>query len=270
MKPAKKSSLTRFLALTSLASVCLLAAPTSALAAVMSDNRDDPAYSDGWAVGDNGGTGLGQWTSLTDTFLGASDANGSGTNAGATDIDSPVSGQSWGLLGDGGTAAEAFRSLTFVVGETFSLGFDGGFTNNGQAAGFGLRSGTTNILEFFQFGGQNYYSFNAPGGSGIQTTNGLHAFTDDGMVVTFTLTSNTTWTGSVTFLDDASTDNFGGTMADISANPIDTLRLFNFSSSGNPAGNAYYNNLTVVPEPTTFAMLFGGVGMLTLFGRRRA
>ncbi len=257
-------------------SIAALAMSTSAGlgATVAFDNASDgayqPSFSD-WGSGDNGGTGFNAWSGLTDIYVGSSGDNGNG-NSGSSSIDttgpSNATGESWALRGDGGTngSGAALRTLTggdLGVGQSIQLGFDNGFINDGSSVGFSFQSGGTARFEYFFTGGNS--NFTVSGLSNQSTTQG---FSDDGMMTIFTLTSVDTFSFTVDFLGTGTTDQtFTGSLKGIDGTGIDTIRFFNFSSSGDPAGNAFYNQLAVVPEPSCLALItLAAVG---LAGRRR-
>jgi PEP-CTERM motif-containing protein len=239
---------------------------------IASDSASDAAYQppfNAWANGDNGGFGFGAWTGVVDNYVGNSEVNGDGNNsegfAPGVDIDTasqaPLTGTgaSWVLRGDGSTNGfgEAIRPFSqgLQTGWTFRLDFDNGFVTNGNSVGFGLRSGTTNLFEFFFTGGN--LSYTVAGSTQQFTTQG---FTDDGMRTIFRLTSPTTYSFTVDFLGVGTVDQtFTGTLA--AAGTIDNARLFDFSASGDPAGNAFYNSMEVaVPEPSTWVAAVVAVG----------
>ena len=240
-----------------------------AQAQIASDSASDATYQppfNNWQNGDNGGFGFGAWSGLTDQYVGNSDVNGDGSNsqgsAPGQDIDTAsqapltATGASWALRGDGNIGA-AFRGLPALqVGQMLRLDFDNGYINAGQSVGFGLRSGATTRFEFFFAGGSTSYT--VAGSTNQGTTQG---FTDDGMRTYFTLTGANTYSFTVDWLGlgTGGDETFTGTLQN--AGTIDTLRLFNFSNAGDPAGQAFYNSLQVVPEPSTWlagAMTLGG------------
>lgn len=47
------------------------------------------------------------------------------------------------------------------------------------------------------------------------------------------------------------------------------IMLEDFSGSGGVAGDAYFDNISLVPEPSTYAMLIAGLGLLGFIARRR-
>jgi hypothetical protein len=229
-----------------------------------SDSASDAAYQppfNNWTNGDNGGFGFGAWTGVVDNYVGNSDVNGDGSNsegfAPGVDIDTAsqapltATGASWALRGDGtaGGTGEAIRpfSAGLQTGYTFRIDFDNGYINSPNSVGFGLRSGTTSLFEFYFTGGNANYTV---AGSTLQST--IQGFTDDGMRTYFTLTGANSFSFTVDFLGIGTVDQtFTGTLAGIGT--IDNVRLFNFSNAGDPAGNAFYNSMEiVVPEPSTW------------------
>ncbi len=229
------------------------------------DNAAQPAYADGWEAGDNGGSGFGAWTFVGQGFIGTSTANGNSMGG----IDS--SGVSFGLFSNAGAPAnaQAIRpfSSSLAVGETFMMDFDNGFVATGGIVGFALRNAANNSLFQFTFtGGENFYRIE---GSTSQTT--AHGFTSDGMRTSFTLTSESTFSFSVQFNDNMALEVFTGTLAN-PGGAITNLRLlaFNTTDPNGSLSDVFYNNLQVIPEPSSIAllaapMLLGG----WFFARRR-
>ena len=258
-------------------SICI--SVTLHAAAIAFDSASDPTYQPpftNWASGDNGGFGFGAWFGVTDQYVGDSDANGSGVNSGGAatppgvDIDTPadapltLTGASWALRGDGGVAGEAFRPFLgdLAVGQTFRLDLDNGFLNTGESAGFGLRDGGTNLFEFYFQGGDSFYTVNDGTGENPTTV----GFTQFGLRTSFTLTSATTYSFTIDSLGTGPGIDqlFTGSLA---SGAIDNVRLFNFSTSGDAFGNAFYNSMEVVPEPSTW--LVGAMALGACFYLRR-
>lgn len=242
---------------------------------IASDNASDPVYqagAGGWTAGDNGGTGFGAWTTVTQGFIGSSTTNGpSGVSGGIN-----TAGQSFGLFSNVGAATlgEAIRPFSsgLSVGDTFSLQMDNGTVGTGGSVGFGLRSGGTNRFEFYFAGGSTSYTVDgANGGSVFQTAQG---FTPNGMTASLTLTSTDTFSFTVAF-NGGSTETFSGTLDGTAGSTIDNFRLFTFNpNDNNPSGetNAYFNSPTVVPEPSSLSLLAGPaiLGAWFFVRRRRA
>jgi len=226
------------------------------------DSAADSAYNDGWQAGDNGGSGFGAWT------LGGAVSNGghfvgdSATNAGGGSGNINTSGRAWGMWAQTGSLVDAIRPFTggaMTVGQTFELDMDNGWIAPAAAVGFGLRnSSDVNRLELYFTGGQSHYTLNIGGttsDSGIDWTgNGLH--------VEFTLNSGNGYSLAVT-PSGGSTSTLTGTLA---ASDIDRVRFFNSNAAGGDSGpnyDAFYNSLSLVPEPASLTLVtLGGVSLL--------
>ena len=239
-------------------------------ASTASDNASNPPYggSHGWNAGDNGGTGFGAWSTVTQGFIGSSTSNGTSPSGG---ID--TGGVSFGLFSNTGAqgTAEASRPFTgnMTVGQTFNLAFDNGFVGNGGTVGFGLMSGTTPRFEYFFVGGNNNYTVS---GSTGQTT--THGFTADGMQTAFTLTGTDTFKFTISFNSGTpTTETFTGTLKGTAGTAITGFRLFDSDPNQAPAGSdAFYNSPTLVnavPEPSMLSLLAGPTLLAGYFFLRR-
>jgi len=253
------------------------------------DTASDVAYNgpadtplgDSWATGDNGGNGFTAWTLIPatgDFSIGLSAGNGDG--GGGIDIDTLHLGvndtRSWRITSNDGLA-EASRGFTggdLSIGQTFNLGFDQGVvdTNPGFAdgdgvgkVGFALRSGGITRFEFFNLGGagSNRYTVNAATGGGNTS---LGSFTDEGMTTAFTLTGPDSYSFSVTFLDTGAVETFSGNLLNTGGLDNVLLSVFNTTPGvglSNPTSDVFYNSMSIVPEPSSLAMLLtGGVFLL--------
>jgi len=79
--------------------------------------------------------------------------------------------------------------------------------------------------------------------------------------------NTTKWSSNATFLLDGVSTKLGGSIS-----PHDlTGTTFTFQYGGNKADQFYLGGLVVsaVPEPSSYAMLLGGIGLLGLVARRR-
>lgn len=249
----KKLALT-FLTLVSAASLVSAALPGT-------DNAADTAYSDGWQNGDNGGT-LGTfapWDLTSNNNDGTTNFAGyfiGDSTAGTGDIN--TSGGSFGIFANPSTAfADAKRDFgsALAVGQTFSITLGVNFRNGNK--GFSLESGATEIFNF-NVGGDDYQA----NGSSLGLTYSPTA--------TFDLSFTQTSAGGGTF-----SIFFNGTNVTPGANTFSGLatgfKLYNSGTdNGDAENNLYFNNLSIVPEPSTWVMVAGGLGMLTLLRRRRA
>ena len=261
--------------------VAILAVPLSQAAAPAFDSASDVVYDapGGWAAGDNGGFGFLPWIMPGASvapffqFMGSSVVNGDGLDDGLPlgvlgdgDINTPSAGgpRAWGLLAvPPAGLSEAFRPFAaapLLPGETFSINMDNGFVAAGGAAGFGLLSAGVARFEFFA-GPAGYTVMDAAG-----FTPAPVPFTTEGLTIAFTLVTPGTYTITVT--------PFGlppivsPVLVLAAGGGIDTVRIFDFSSGagGGPA-DIYFNNMSIIPEPTTVTLV--GLALAGLLAVRR-
>ena len=230
-------------------------ATTGAWAALEgTDNAADSTYSDGWTTGDNGGT-IGSFLpwDLTNTggggfsgyFIGDSTAGSGNLNTG---------GVSFGIFANpGGAFADANRSFAtpLLLAQTFSLDLGVDFRNGNK--GFSLFQGATEIFNLNV--GSNDYQVN-----GVSL--GLGFIPDAVFSLSFTQTSLT----GGTYLVSVGANQFTATYTGVASG----FKLYNSDTdSGDPANNLYFNNLSIVPEPSSLALLAGPALLAAWFTVRR-
>lgn len=245
---------------------------TSALATIIAqDNADDPAYAT-WDPGDNGGFGFGGgWTfrnqsnvvlTSTNSQRGwfAADSRGNNNPAGAGgdsngdfDINTPASaaGKAWGLYSNGTTLDQVYAIRPFngdlLVGDTVSWYMDNGNITSTQVVGLRFLSNpadiTSRVFEVRFVGGDSEYS---TVGNPNQTLTSI-GFTREGLKIDYTLTSATTFSLTVSRLQNNGTviqtitgNNVAG------AGPIRALAFKNQFAGTGATNDAYLNSLTVV------------------------
>ena len=261
--------------LTTLAAAAF-AVGTNAYAIIASDNAGN--YGGVWNNGANGGTGFNAWaiTSSNGTggfggnFLSSAAASNSPSFAGIGGMSDVSFALYANPLGSGAYVdADRGFSSAMSVGDVFSfqwgINFDSGSDTNIPVTGykgFNLYSGGTG-------GTQLIYVANA--GSSDITVNGNNTGFDYGtnaMTWTFTLTSASNLSISATPRN--ATNSSYNTNLTVAGAP-DAIRFY---ASGMQAGNAaqpYFNNLSVVPEPSTYALLaLSAAGLAGYAARRRA
>lgn len=243
---------------------------TSAALISASDNAAHSDYTGGWDNTDFGNWGSGWTLNITSgagRFVATSTANGNGDNNADGDID--TGGRAWGLFANSGGLAEAFRSFArpMQAGDSFSLDIDTGFIDASNTVGFGLQtSGGTNRAEVFFIGGNANYT--VQGSSG---TNSGVGFTDEGLTVRIDITGSETFTATLTPKGGSSTVLSGLSMANTGAGAITRFRLFNANAGFDADSNAYFNSISVVPEPSSLSIAaFGAIFIGALFLRRKA
>lgn len=233
---------------------CFYASTSTYGTLVANDDASESAYDDGWATGDDGGSGFGDWTLQKD----GSDSQ-SGFFVGASDIN--TADRSWGMYANDSKIANAYRPFdaALSVGQTFSLRMDNGAVQDGGSVGFGFQNASgENVWEFFLNGSNTTYSVNQSGGfsgTGVNETTG-------GLDIVFKLTSSTAYSVEITPIGSTTTTKTGNLLSPTGGTTITQLRLFNFNAGSGGGSDLFFNNLSAVPEPS--AML--GVGMVGLLG----
>lgn len=215
------------------------------------DNSSNPAYSGGWNTGTNGGTGFGSWT--------INDGNG-GHYIGGTGLGPNTFGIYNTTDPNNTQVTEVLRPFTgsLLPGQTFSINLGFSSFAAGGSVGINLRSGSTDVI-----------SLTTTGSGDWQLNDGGSNFSAGSLAIantpyTFTFTYNGSNSYSFTLTGSAGGMNFTSTNPLIGS--IDTFRAFDFNQGG--GANFGFDNLAIVPEPSTWVMVAGGIGMLTLLRRR--
>lgn len=238
--------------------VIAIAFVPGAFALTASDNSGN--YS-GTFIGLNQGTGFSAWT--------GSATGGGGNYIGA----SGLSSSSWAIYAGGaaGNSYQATRpfSTAMSIGDIFTvqLGYTATVTSGGEI-GINLFSGGSFRLGFKFIGGQTNWQLN-DGGSNFAT--GLtFAGGNPGATINFGFTRNAgngyglnITQGAESYIDSNMT-SASGSMS------IDSVQFYSSAQGGSQ--NVGFNNLSVVPEPSTYALLAltaAGFGAHVLRRRRR-
>lgn len=279
----------KFARITAAAVLASCITSTTAYSAAMAyDDASKPVYvsANAWNEGQNGGFGFEPWDMQFDSNPGdtgtlyiSSQGNGGGT--GNIDSTTVLGGRAWGLFARNFTnQSAAVRQFTpggvtgdrtLGIGEQFRVKFDNGYvdTYGGTGAGivgFGLQnSAGHNRFEFFLVGGNpatNTYTLNIA--NNVQT---IHTETYAGMTLLFTLTGPDTFKLDITYGQGTPiTETFTGDLEGDSGSGIDRFRAFDFQAG--PSGrNVFYNNIEVIPEPSSLGLL---AACALGFARRRS
>lgn len=241
----------------------VLGAVTSHASNNASDNAGNYVATGSFGAGTaaNLGTGFGAWSFAT-TGAGGSYLGETSSATGLPETDT------WGLYagGDAGNTSSADRQFTggaLVAGQTFSIdmGNSASIDNPGDV-GVNLLSGATPVFTIKFAGGQSDWQIN-DGGSDFNTTIPYAANT----IINFSFTYNGGNSYSVAMTEGATTYNANNFTATNSLTDITGDRLF--STTQGPGQNVGFNNMEIIPEPSTYAMILGGFGMLIMFRRMR-
>jgi hypothetical protein len=243
-----------------------------------SDNAGNAAYNDGWQTGDNGGSGFGAWTlnalnpnvDRNGFFIGDSSGNGTSPSGNIN-----TSGRSWGMyanqvIGMSGpdigisSATRLFTGGELSAGQTLLISMDNGFIN-GWAGGQGSVGFTLNRFSFFFASGDSEYRV---GYGDPANTTGLFGtgipFTDGGLDLAFTRLNANDYSLTVTPAGGSAVV-INGTMPD-TGGFVDGITLYNRVAGQDAPHNAFFNSMTIVPEPSTLAL---GLSAFLLLGLRR-
>lgn len=243
--------------------------PQSLIAQIASDNAAN--YLNGWTDGSNEGAGFNNWSLNNNNDAGVFGGNFLGdATSGAGDIN--TSGSAFALYANPGSAfSTAVRSFGSGLGVNDQFSFQMALNFDNGNKGFNLRTGGDSIFNFNVGSGGSVSSPNAtlnPGPGAGYDYGGNDAVIDVLLLVT-----------SATSLDyqinRTSSQGFQNTLfSGEVTNVTGTIDNFEFYISGTDAGdqnNLYFNNLdvSVVPEPGTYALIFGWAAMLWIAVRRR-
>jgi 1,4-alpha-glucan branching enzyme len=232
--------------------LCSLAAPS------LVPGMGSIPYTVIWTNGANGGNGFAPWQ-LSPTsggsnvffYIGSStlNDNSSAPSNGSNDIN--TAGVAWGITALDGVLANARRPFTNALasGQSFQIDMDNGYINTGGSVGISLENSSSNaVWQYYFQGGASSYTINAGSTNGSAMPN----FTVDGMHITFTLTSASTYSATVlTYTPGGgpgagTTYTYTGSLLNPSGGQsITSVRLWNYQAGSGTNYNAYFNNLSI-------------------------
>ncbi len=248
-----------------------LLSASGAFALTASDNAANYAGS-GWTDGSNQGTGFADWslnnngdgsTLFGGNFLGDSTSGAGNINTG---------GNAFGMFANPNAAfSTAVRSFGSALGvnDQFSFQMAVNFDNGNK--GFNLRTAGDSIFNFNIGNGGAVSSANAtlnPGAGAGYNYGGNDAVINVLLLVTSpnALSYQINRTSSQGFQGTL----FSGEVTGIAAS-IDNFEFYVSDTDAGDQNNLYFNNLdvSVVPEPGTYALILGWAAMLWIAVRRR-
>jgi hypothetical protein len=162
------------------------------------------------------------------------------------------------------TDTHMFNGGALAIGQTVSLAFEMSATNPHTDVGVDLLNGSGAAVTFGIFGAEPDPTNPFYTGSGYFYSDAGSSYVSAGSMgyqyhVPFNISF--TVTGANTYSAVAGTDSWSGTFSG------SLLGIDVFNNAAGNGSDVAFNNLTVVPEPSTWAML--AMGGVTLLGRRR-
>jgi glycosidase len=220
--------------------------------------EDKAADYQSWANGSTGGTGFGAWA------LEAAANSGHFIASTGENPSLSIGSKAFGMYANSGATAGASRSLNqaLAVGDSFSLSFENGDISMPEnenitgGVGFALLNASSNTLwQLFFNGGENNYKHGA--GNGEDTGVG---FTYDGLDVTFTLTSATSYKATIKPRGGTAKTVTGTLPSPEGGQSIAKVRFWNWNAGNGDGCNVYFDNLKV----TSTASAPGETAMATV------
>lgn len=203
----------------------------SGMATNAADDAGQPAYTNGWQTGDNGGSGWGAW-SLTNYGAQA------GCFIAADESNLDIGPQAWGLWANSSNTAEIARPFgaALATGQVFRLQFDNNWIEKGFSVGIALQNtARDNLFEFMFIGGATNYIVN----DNILTRDTRIPWSSNGWDMVFELTSSNQYRFT------CGTNIITGTLKNGTDPAITRFRAWNYSAGPGFERNLYLNRLRV-------------------------
>ena len=213
-----------------------------------------------WTNGSDQGTGFGAW-SLSNTGGGGRYVGGTGLGANTFGIFSTDTGTS--------TAIRPFDA-PLLAGQTFKVQLGYTFLNNSGEIGLNLWSGSNWRLNLKFVGGQNNWMINDGGAGGAFSSGLTWAGGNPGTALTFEFTRGASGNLYSLSLTQGS-QTYNGINNNSNSGTMNVDRVEFYSNNQGNGANLGFNNLEIIPEPSSASLLtFALSGLLALRRRRNA
>ena len=216
------------------ASFTVIASGTSPLGYNWRQRGSGWGASKGWTISNNGAGGYG-------SFIGSSGK-----------IDSSAT-TAFGLYANSGGSSDVYRGFgSLEVGQTIQVDIDNNLVDSsGPSVGFGIQnSAGQNLWELYFAGGGTDYTLHDGSGNNVTTI----PFTQNGLRITFTLTSATGYSAIIQVLNGGSTYGpFTGALITLGSGTQvpGQLHFWDFNAGSGSVYNFFFNNLYVGGGPGT-------------------
>lgn len=205
----------------------------------------------------------------SDGFGVFSSSGGSGSNSGTFTGASDIGNPSWGFFANSGETSQALYDIgggALSVGQSVLIQMDNGTIQNGATIGIGFQniSNANDRFEFNFLGFQSNYSYI----DGLGLTATAIPFTSTGLNLEFELTGTDSYAMTIAPIGGSATQ-FTGSLGGTAGSGIDRIRLFNANAGPGSGADLFFNNLEVVPEPSSYALLVGLMTMAACCLRRK-
>lgn len=244
----------------------LLSSASICLAFNASDNASN--YGGGWTNLSNNGTGFNAWGFTTDAgdIVGIADST-----VGAGDINTGIN--SFRIASDNGNSLDVFRSFGdgISLGTGYVLSFDLSVNYRNGNKGFDLRNGGTGEFNFRI--ANDEYIF---GSTNLSTDENWNYVSDGVYGLEFEFVTELLMNAKITRTSlGTPSENRTFEIPNVAlSGAIDNFKFYvtgtdTFINPGDSENNSlYFNNLTVVPEPSAYGLFFGALALVWVARRR--
>ena len=202
------------------------------------DRGADSVYSNGWATGDNGGSGFGPWQ-LTTTIA---DPNRNGHFTATDPFYTSIGVPAWGLYANLNNTASAYRPLLvpLATNQVLSVQFENGLVDAAGSCGIELLNSATQSLFTFSISGSDAFYRRGTNLTDV-------GITTDGIGLEIRLAGPTNYSLTVS-PQGGSTRVYQGALTPQANSQIALFRVWNYTAGETSIRDVFVNNLKITTE----------------------